>query len=78
VVTSTITIVYCPTYIYRKGWLTIRLSLPIILNYVDVEGWSLEETYTAVYVVFFVEIVKMDLKSCFYTISLDFTDFTQF
>jgi hypothetical protein len=45
---------------------------------VDVEGWSLEETYTAVYVVFFVEIVKMDLKSCFYTISLDFTDFTQF
>jgi len=33
VVTSTITIVYCPIYIYRKGWLTIRSSLPIILNY---------------------------------------------
>jgi len=29
------TIVYCPTYIYRKGWLTIRLSLPIILNLVS-------------------------------------------
>jgi len=35
VVTSTITIVYCPMYIYRKGWLTIRLSLPIILNLVS-------------------------------------------
>ena len=34
-VTSTITIVYCPTYIYRKGWLTIRLSLLIILNLVS-------------------------------------------
>jgi len=30
----TITIVYCPTYIYIyiKGWLTNRLSLLIILN----------------------------------------------
>ena len=45
---------------------------------VDVEGWSLEETYTAVHVFFFVEIVKMDIKLCFYAISLDFTDFTQF
>ena len=31
----TITIVYCPTHIYRKGQLTIRLSLPIILNLVS-------------------------------------------
>jgi hypothetical protein len=30
VVISTFTIVYCPTHIYRKGWLTIRLSLLII------------------------------------------------
>jgi hypothetical protein len=35
VVTSTIAIVYCPTHIYRKGWLTIRLSLLIILNLVS-------------------------------------------
>jgi len=26
--------VYCPTHIYRKGWLTNRLSLSIILNLV--------------------------------------------
>ena len=35
VVTSTIAIVYCPTHIYRKGWLTIRLSRLIILNLVS-------------------------------------------
>ena len=34
-VTLTIPIVYCPTYIYRKGWLTNRLSLLIILNLVS-------------------------------------------
>jgi len=40
-VTSTITIVYCPTHthththIYRKGWLTTRLSFLIILNLVS-------------------------------------------
>ena len=33
-VISTIAIVYCPTHIYKKGWLTIRLSLLIILNLV--------------------------------------------
>jgi len=31
----TITIVYCPTRIYTKGWLTNRLSLPVILNLVS-------------------------------------------
>ena len=35
VVTSTITIIYCPTYIYRKCWLTNRLSLPIIFNLIS-------------------------------------------
>ena len=34
-VISTFTIVYCPTHIYKKGWLTIRLSLLIILNLVS-------------------------------------------
>jgi len=32
VVISTFIIVYCPTHIYRKGWLTIRLSLLIIFS----------------------------------------------
>jgi len=31
VVTLIISIVYCPAHIYRKGWLTNRLSLLIIL-----------------------------------------------
>ena len=35
VVIYIITIVYYPTHIYRKGWLTNRLSLPIILNLVS-------------------------------------------
>ena len=34
-ITSTITIVYCPTHIYRKGWLTNRSSLPIIINLIS-------------------------------------------
>ena len=33
VATSTITIIYCHIHMYRKGWLTNRLNLPIILNY---------------------------------------------
>jgi len=35
VVISTIIIVYCPTHIYRNGWLTNKLSLLIILNLVS-------------------------------------------